>query len=531
MAVLAAGLAAAGCRPETPCPECGTAVIALGADADLLLPVLSQGAGRMIADQMFLKLADMGLALNTVGDSAFVPKLAASWAFEDSVTIVFRLDPRARWQDGVPVTARDVAFTFAAYRDTVLNAPAGPLLEAIDSVTARDEHTVAFHFRHPYPEQFYDATHHMRILPEHLLDSVPRVRWRTHPFARAPIGDGPFRFAEWKAGESIELVADSSFFLGTPGTRRLIFRVAPDFNAAITQLLAGEADFIETIVGPENVQRARGAPGVRLIEYPSAVYMYVGFNLRDPDGRVGPRPLFADRRLRRALTLATDREAIVRAALDGRGVVPPGPVTAITWISDGAPPQLPYDSAHAALLLDSLGWRDTNGDGIRERNGRTLSFDLAFPSSSGLRQRAGVILQEQLRRVGAEVRLVPMEVNVWQDRARAGRFDAILGAWQIDPSPSGIRELWTSAGIGGSNYDAYASPTFDAQVNAAVAARDPGDARRLWHEALAQINDDAPAIWLFSPTMTAGVSARMSNVTIRPDEWWATMWTWTAGRR
>lgn len=527
--VVAVGLAA--CQPEAPCPECGTAVIATGADADLLLPALSQGVGRAIGDQIFLKLANAGLAANTVGDSGFVPSLAESWTFESDRTIVFRLDPRGRWQDGAPVTAHDVTFTFDAYRDTLLNAPARPLLHEVDSVVARDEHTVAFHFRTAYPEQFFDATHHMRILPAHLLDTVPRDRWRTHPFARNPVGDGPYRLATWRHGELVELVADSSFFRGVPGIGRMVWRVAPDFNAAITQLVAGEADFVEAIIGPENVARVAADSALRLVEYAAPVYMYLGFNLRAPRGGTAPHPLLGDPALRRALVLATDRGALVDAVLGGRGTIPPGPTTPMVWIADGAPRQPAYDSAGAARLLDSLGWRDGNGDGIRDRGGRRLAFEILYPSSSGIRQRTGVILQEQYRRLGIAVELVPLEFNTWTDRARRGRFDAILGAWQIDLSPTGLRELWGSRGIGGSNYGAYASPVFDSLVDRASATADPGDARVLWHEALGVINRDAPAIWLFSPKTVAGVNRRIGNVTIRPDEWWGTLWTWTAGRR
>jgi ABC-type transport system substrate-binding protein len=117
------------------------------------------------------------------------------------------------------------------------------------------------------------------------------------------------------------------------------------------------------------------------------------------------------------------------------------------------------------------------------------------------------------------------------DRARSGRFDAILGGWQADVTPASLRELWGREGIGGSNYGAYASPTFDSLVAQATVTTDVAAARVLWHEALDVINADAPAVWLFSPKMLAGVNRRLENVTLRADEWWATLWTWKAGRR
>jgi peptide/nickel transport system substrate-binding protein len=531
--LIAAAALSAACRSEPPCVECGTLVIATGADADLLNPALAQGAGRVVADQLFLKLAEVGLGTNTMGDSGFVPRLAESWQFEGDRAIAFTLHPGARWHDGVPVTARDVAFTFRAYRDTLVNAPARPSLEDIDSVVARDERTVVFHFRRAYPTQLFDATHHMRILPAHILDTVPGERWRTHAFSRSPVGDGPFRLAAWRPGESIELVADSAWFRDRPSLERIIFRVAPDFNAAITQLLAGEADFVEAIVGPENVARAADASQVRLVEYPAPVYMYLGFNLRlaRPRGQRVPHPLFGQRELRRAITLGIDREALLRAVLEGRGTIPPGPTSPMVWIEEGAPRQLPHDAARAAALLDSLGWRDADGDGIRERGERRLEFEAIYPSSSGIRQRAGVIVQEQLRGIGVDMKLVPMELNAVLERARAGRFDAMIGGWQISLLPTGIRELWTSAGIGSTNYGSYGSAAFDAKVEEAATATDPALARRLWHEAISIINEDAPAVWLFAPNTVAGASSRVENIAIRPDEWWAFLDRWSAGRR
>jgi peptide/nickel transport system substrate-binding protein len=526
-ALLAATLLAGACGSE-PCLECGTLVIATGADADLLNPALAQGTGRVVSDQIFLKLAEVGMGANTVGDSGFVPRLAESWRFEGDRAVAFTIHPEARWHDGVPVTARDVAFTFRAYRDTLVNAPARPNLEDIDSVVARDDRTAVFYFRRAYSSQLFDATHHMRILPAHILDTVPGEQWRTHAFSRNPVGNGPFRLGTWRPGETLELLADSNYFRGVPSLSRVIFRIAPDFNAAITQLLAGEADFVEAIVGPENVARTSQAAGVQLVEYPAPVYMYLGFNVRPVRGRPA---LFAERELRRAIALGIDREALIRAVLDGRATIPPGPTTPMVWIHEGAPVQLPFDSSRATGLLDSLGWRDGNGDGIRDRGGRRLEFEVSYPSSSGIRQRTGVIMQEQLRKIGVDMKLVPLEPNTIIERGQSGRFEAMIGAWQISLLPTGIRELWTSQGVGASNYGGYAEPAFDAKVEEAVNASDPAEARRLWHEALRIINEDAPAVWLFAPNVLAGASSRVEDIQIRPDEWWAFLDSWSAGRR
>src|SRR6266576_915001 len=115
------------------------------------------------------KLIDVGMSTNTVGDEDFQPLLAQKWEWDGPLTLVFHLDPRARWQDGQRVTAADVEFTFDAYTDSAVGSPYRPKLHRIASVTQRDSLTTVFRFKEKYPEMFYDAVYHMRILPAHLL--------------------------------------------------------------------------------------------------------------------------------------------------------------------------------------------------------------------------------------------------------------------------------------------------------------------------------------------------------------------------
>src|SRR2546429_6901488 len=210
----AAGLVAiSSCERRRGCAGdyCGTLVFAAAGEPDILLPpVTQQQYAQDIFEQVFLKLADLGLSGNTVGDEDFQPQLAERWEWDDPLTLVFHLDPRAHRQDGRPVTAADVAFTFDIYTDALVNSAFRSSLHAISAVTTRDSLTAVFRFHARYPEMFYDAVDHMRILPAHLLRPAPRCQWRSPALGRAPVGDGPYRVVAWKAGESVELAADSS---------------------------------------------------------------------------------------------------------------------------------------------------------------------------------------------------------------------------------------------------------------------------------------------------------------------------------
>lgn len=517
------------CAAEPTCRGdwCGTIVIVTPGEPGTLLPPAANSMTEVgLAELMFPKLADVGPELNTMGTDGFQPRLATSWEFTDSTTIRFTLNRFATWHDGVPLTAHDVTFSFEVYRDSVVGAIAWPRLKQITAVEAPDSHTVVVRFAQPYAEQFFDAVYHVRVLPRHLLDTVPRGRLAAHPFGRQPVGVGPYRFVRWTAAQFLELAGDSTFFLGRPGIPRVVWRFAPDHGSAMRQLIAGEADVLEFLGAPENIRLVERAAHLMVREYPSLFYTYLTFNLRDPQDRSGPHPLFADRAVRRAVVMAVDRPAVVRAVLGEYATVARGPLSTAMGIWSDTLPDIGFDSAAARRELARLGWRDGDGDGVLDRDGRRFAFEIAVPITSPPRIRSAQIIQDQLRRLGIEVRIAELDIETMLDRAAAGRFDATFGSYGGDPSPATIAEVWTSDAIGGFNWGGYVNPAVDRLARRAQTAPDPATAVAQWRQAVALINQDAPALFLYVPSMVAGLHRRLEDVVMRPDVWAATLWTW-----
>ena len=503
----------------------GTLVVVVPAEPSTLFPpqVIGTQGGAVIAT-IFDKLAEIGPALETHGDAGFRPRLARSWTWAtDSLSIAFALDSTARWHDGAPVRAADVVYTFRAYTDDRIGADTRSLLGNIDSVTARDERTAVFWFKRRMPQQFYDATYPMYILPSHLLDTIPMAQVGRSAFARAPVGTGRFRFARWDAGQRIEVIADTANARGRAWLDRVIWSIAPDFGAATVKLFAGEADFLE-MVRPENLAQLAQAPTLRLVMNPALAYNFVALNQRDPADTTRAHPVFGDSLVRRALTMGVDRARLVRNVLDSLGVVSLAPAPRALVPDTAALRPLPYDVAAARALLDSAGWRDTDNDGVRDRNGRPLAFDIVVPNSSPTRQRFAVLLQEQYRAIGVKASPVLLDVNALIERIGSLGFDSFLGGWAAVPGLVGVRQTWMSGGE--SNEVRYRSRVFDAYADSALATFDAERSRRYWTAAFQQAIDDAPAIWLYEQRAPVVLHKRFIVPPLRADGWWFDLAEW-----
>lgn len=508
----------------------GTLVISTGGDPDVLIPSLvSSVQAAQITDLVYDRLAEIGDSLNIVNDLGFTPRLSDHWTWSpDSLSIAFHINPRAKWHDGKPVRASDVRFTFQSTTDSTLGSSVMALISDIDSVTTPDSSTAVFWFHARTPQQFFDATYQMQIMPEHIWRDIAPSAWRGSGPARHPIGSGQYRFLRWVPRAAVEIVADTSNYRGSPRLSRVIWSISADFTAAVTKFLGGEADFFEQL-RPENLPEVAKHPELRVKQYRGLGYVFAQFNLRDPANRARPHPIFGNRELRRALTMATDRATIVRSVYDSLALPALGPTVRAYPTTDPNLSQIPFDLPRARQILDSLGWRDANADGVRERNGRPLRFSLAVPGTSRARIRLAVLIQEQLRQAGVKVDVEQLDFPVLIERERKRVFDAAIGQWNTQPSPGSVRGSWGTAGSrasSGNNYSSYESPVFDAYVDSALASFDPAARKAYFTKAYETIIQDAPAIWLAEPIPTVGYHSRLQLAPLRSDAYWAHIAEW-----
>ena len=503
----------------------GTAVIIVGAEPAAPVPMVGDGKQNTdVADILFLRLARMGPDLVTSGDKGFVPELARRWTRRDSVTLVFELDPRARWHDGKPVTSRDVLVAFERARDPATDAQKALLLRWVTSVTAEGAGTVVVRFSRAYAEQMYDAVFHVQPLPAHLIDTIPRDRLAASAYVQHPIGNGAYRFVRRAPGQQLELAAVPDFFLGRPGIGRVIFLLARDADAQMNLLLDGTGDALEGISPPPNIARVESTKSLRIITVPTTTVGYLLFNQRASGDRARAHPILADADVRRALVMALNRDEIVRAAFGAYAAVPDGPVSQLHWIREGKR-LVNFDTAGARGLLARKGWRDTNGDGVLEQGGRDLALQLNFPAQSAIRSLIAPMVQEQWRRIGVKVDLLRLDGPVWAERRGKGEFDVDFSSAVLDPSPTGLVQSWTCAGRNGSNVGQYCDPQVDSLMDRAI--RGAGDTRKTWHDTIRLMVSDAPAAFLYAPSSAMAIHRRFDRVVIRPESNWAGIWQWS----
>ncbi len=438
---------------------------------------------------------------------SFGERLATSWEFSpDNRQLTFHLRSGARWSDGVPVTAEDVAFTFSVQKDPQLGAIGLEFKEFITGVEVLDPLTVRFTFSHVYPYQLMDANDG-HIIPAHVWGAVPRAEWRTTDFSQLLVTCGPYRLAAHTRGQTIILARDPAWWgHPRPYLDHLVFRVIPDVASQVNQLLSGHVDVVR-VVPPRDADRVRANAELELIEFPSRDWGYLGWN--------NARPPFDDRRVRRAMSLAINRKAAVDSVFMGHARVAQGPILSSMWAFNRNLPILGHDPEAARTLLAEAGWGDSNGDGVLDRGGKKLEFDILYPATNAIRRDLAQLISADLARVGVRARPLPVEAATFLARQERGEFTAMLAAW-TEATRIELSSVWASrsAGQGSYNFISYSNPEVDRLIAGARLEADHARAKLLLDRIQELIVLDQPVTFLYERNELVGLSRRIRGANI-----------------
>lgn len=496
-------------------PPGGTVVALFNGEPDNLNPLTySSDPAYQAIHLMFRALAVRDSTL-----SGYQPDLARSWELRPDSTLVIRLRDDVRWHDGAPVTAEDVVFTIRRQQDEATASPRQADVAAVESVTAADSFTVEAKLSQTGPYTV-NALLEVVPVPRHLLEGVPPAETRLAPFGRNPVGNGFFRFVRWDAGQNLILEANPEVPEGRPALDRVVMRFVPDMSTALTELLSGQADVLK--VPPDQKERVQAAESVELLNAPRVRPAWIVWNTE--------RAPVNDPRVRRAVLMGIDRERLAAGLFgeEGEAALSPLPPR-IREHSEGVRP-LSYDPAAAQRLLEEAGWRDTDGDGIREKGGRPLRLEVDYIATEQVRQDVLVAIQSMLSQIGVELVPQPFERTAWVDRLRNREFQGSLWGWGWGPGVVGpnAEMVFHSRSVppGGVNFAGYRDPRVDQLIDAALVTRDTAQARRIWSELEQRLIEDAVYAPLYLDPELYAVHQRIRNAEFRGIELWENIPYW-----
>jgi len=433
------------------------------------------------------------------------PYAATSWSWSpDRRDLTLHLANGLQWQDGVPTTAHDVAYTLEAARDPATGYLRSADLAGVDTVLARDDQTVEIRFHAPQsslPLVFCE----LPIVPAHLLDTIAHAELRRAAFNFAPVGNGPFEFVERRAGSRWTFRRNPRFpssLGGPPRVAGLVVAVVDEPTTKFAGLASGELDVAG--ISPAMAPLARRDPSMRVVEYPILFTTGLVFNVR--------KPPFDDARVRRAISFSIDRARIVAAALAGFGVPATGPVPPESPLA--LPATASRDTTRADSLLDAAGWK-RSANGIRQRLGRPLELDLLTVGSgdNALEQ----LVQADLAVRGIRVSIRQVELGTFLNDARAATktFDVLVAGIPGDVALSFVSAMFETRQRGGAlDYTGFHSRELDSLFVAARNATDEPARVASWRSAQQVLDDSMPVAWLYYSRGVQGVSARLRHVTM-----------------
>ncbi len=509
-AVAAAAIALAGCERPTPRH---VLVIGEGHDVGALLPVIETSAlDGEINGQLYLRLNSARWEDGELRYTTDALTLAERWEFgPDSTTLTYYLRPDAVWSDGQPIGARDVQFTFELARKPEIGSVYADAWQHLDSVRPVGERAVRFYFARRYPGMLFDTG--IGIVPAHVFEgsAKDRATLASHPTLVDPGGklvvSGPYRVAEHRPGDRLVLVANPRAPV-PPRTDTVIFRVIPEMTTRLAELEAGRLD----VVGPIPMERAAeldADPRFRVETIEDRFYDYIAWN------PVAFEP-FADPEVRRALSLAIDRQGI----LEGLGIAryaraAAGPYPPIfRRLADPDLQPDPYLPDSARAILAARGWRDTDGDGVLDRNGRAFRFTLLTQAGNRRRSTAAEIIQKEYADAGIDVQVRLVEFNTLLGLVFEKRdFEAVLLGWQVALQPDYlVGHFWPADHP--YNITGYGNAALDSLIPLAQAAPTAEAAAPYWRAAARLIARDRPYafLWFFDDAVV--VSERVKGTRI-----------------
>lgn len=499
-------------------------------DASILNPILSSDSVSSAVNTMIFP----GLVGQDPFTGSVVPdgSLSESWSVsEDGLVWTFTLRDDIFWSDGDPVDGADFKFTYDAIASDLVESPRKNLVERIASIEVPDPQTVVVTFAEVKCDALGDLG--IGLLPSHLyaedFSDVMGSDFNDAP----PVSAGPLIFQSWARDDNIIATRNDDYFLGAPLMDGMIYKVIPDPSAQLSALQSGEIDVMA--IQPAQLATVDANDSLNRFRFFDDGYNYIGLNLANPDNpqpgldedgnlvEQDPHPILSDINVRKAIAHSLDYQSIIDSVYNGQGYqIAANVLPAISWAHDDTIEPYVYDTELAAQLLEDAGWVDSDGDGIREKDGQPLSLNLLTNAGNRAREDLGVLVKDQLDSIGFEINYEAINFGTLVGILLGQEFDMVIIGWTntgADPNDDNLWQSQFDTPGSGFNFVSYQNPEIDELLDAAITVPGCAEADRapIYKQIQQILHDDVPYVFVSGGVGNTGYTDKWSS--IDPGEW------------
>jgi peptide/nickel transport system substrate-binding protein len=399
------------------------------------------------------------------------PALAESWEHPDDLTWIFHLRKGVTFHDGTPLTANDVKFTYDTLLNEKFNSPSRGLYTPIKSVEVIDKLTVKFNLSQPYTP----------LLSYLDLGIVPASSANNKNFANKPIGTGPYKVVSWSKNNYIKFEANENYWNGKPKTKKLTYFIIPDNTTRVAALEAGDVDFVHSPLSPQDIERMKKDDRFVVKETNGLGFTYLNFNQKNE--------ILSDKKVRQAIAHLINKQSISKDIYQGMDKKGTSPIIPSSWAYSDKVTDYPYDPKKAVQLLNEAGWKDSDGDGVLDKNGKKLNIELSTHTEDPNRIQSVEYLQHEWSSVGIDVKVTTTEWPTFSERLMNNDFDIALVGWLnlVDPDRAMYNQFHTN---GVTNYGKYSNPRVDELLEKGRTISDQNERAKIYQETAQIVNDD-----------------------------------------
>jgi peptide/nickel transport system substrate-binding protein len=447
-----------------------TLVVGTDVDAGTLDPRLTRDTtAYRVADLIYSGLVHITPELKPA------PDLAESWETPDPKTFIFKLRPELKFSDGTPLTADDVVFTYTTLLKPDFSAPMRALYTPIASVEKVNDLTVKFNLSAPYAPllSYLD----IGIVPQELIEGGRDI-------ATQPVGAGPMKLASWNRGAEIVLEANPDYWAGALEVKKVTVKIIADNSARAQAFEAGDLDVIQSPLSPQDIARLAADDRFGNVIMPGLGVTYLNFNTNDP--------LLSDPKMRQAFSMLVDQQTIVKDIYQGVDKVATSVILPSSWAYSPDIKQPTFNVEEAVALFNELGWKDNNGDGILDKDGKNLTVTLATHSEDPNRVQTIEFLQAMFSQAGVDAKT---QITDWPsfstNYVQKSQHQIALLGWLniVDPDRLLFAQLTTG---GSTNWGGYSSPKVDELLQMGRSTLDQKERAAAYQEAAKVLAHDLP---------------------------------------